>query len=427
MAQANVLRRNRVTYIGEESAFGTAPSGAFPNAMTKTLVTDEEFGVKPRTEMLENADESLYRTEGRQPVHGLAIETEVGPIQWHLKATPSASQLTASGAAGSLTPRLLLRHAYGVEHAAIGTTVATGTSSTAFDVASAANLKKGTWIAVTISGTPEWTKITNVSGVTITVSPALSGTPIASAVVRNLYNYCPGDAGGHGNSLSIYRGWRSADGSDVTAEYILNGVYGDVTWTLPEYGKLPMLGLTARASVLTGPAASGSIDTATSVTDEMGAVIAWKPSIYLATSIARATRLVCESVSIERAPNTWHRVRDGGAASTIASVVNTAGRPNPVTLKVRTRFDSAWKTGFDADTGYDFAAVLTSGSGATMSFWILDVPNCKLVAEPEPVEQDGLFYMDLTLRGLQDDSVTAASETGADRDRIYAVERVAFG
>ena len=37
MAQSNIITRERATFIGKETTFGTTPSGSFPNAMTRAF------------------------------------------------------------------------------------------------------------------------------------------------------------------------------------------------------------------------------------------------------------------------------------------------------------------------------------------------------------------------------------------------------
>ena len=153
MTQRNIIQRRRVTYVGEESAFGTAPSGSFPNAMTKGVFRDAEIGLDPQETMLDVDDESIRRQDAVHPVHGLQSDSTTVSLGRLMRATPSAGLLTASGTAVESVDRILLRHIFGTEHAAVGTTVATGTSSTVFDATSASNIKKGSFVAVTISGT----------------------------------------------------------------------------------------------------------------------------------------------------------------------------------------------------------------------------------------------------------------------------------
>lgn len=424
MAQSNILTRTRVTYVGEESAFGTAPSGSFPNAMTKMVALHSNIDIDPQEEMLDVADERIYREDAIHPVHGLKIATKVSGLGQYLKVVPSGNQLTSGGAVGSLTPRLLLRAGLGAEFALTGTTVDDGAAtSTGFGVTATTNLRKGTWIAVTVAGQPEVTKITDISGGNITISPALSAGPADGAVIRNLYNYAPAES--HTTSLTLYRGWRDLAANDATCEYVLNGLYGDVAFKTA-LGQLATMEFSGTAASFTGPAASGSIDTATPVVDEMGAAIVWKPSVYLATSVDRATRLVCESVEFAHA-NAWQMVRDGGAASTVSSVVNTGGRPRASTAKIVARYDNAQDVAFNADTAYQLVVVLQAGTGSTASFWVFELPLCKLISKPKLTSVGDRLHVELNLGGLQDTSVTLASETGTALDFVHASARVAFG
>jgi hypothetical protein len=100
-------------------------------------------------------------------VTGLEIASKLDPLKVHLKATPAASQLSAAGAVGSLTPRLFLRHALGAEHAAVGTTIS-GTSSTTtlLNVADASVLKKGTFVAVQVGAEMEWARVDDIDTTT---------------------------------------------------------------------------------------------------------------------------------------------------------------------------------------------------------------------------------------------------------------------
>lgn len=428
MAQRNIVARRRVTYVGLESTFGTTPAGTFPNLPTAGLFLHDDVGPDLQEKMLDVLDESIYRQGAVHPVHGLQSEEGQVALKRYLRATPSANQLTAAGTAASAVDRVLLTHALGAEHAAIGTTVATGTSTTVFDVASAANIKKGTFLAVTISGTPEWCKVTNVSGVTVTVTPPLSGTPAISAVVRNLYTYAPAEQ--HSNSITVYRGYVADSGTEP--EYIVNGVYGGMTFDFP-VGQLPTMSFQGAVTSFTGPASSAAIDTATAVADALGAPVVVKSAkLYLATTaIARATSVVWESVTLDF-PNAWEKVMDGGAAQAVAGVVNTAGRPRACKITLRLRFDSgsydnATTAGFGADDVFRFAMVLTAGSGTTLSHWIFEVPRAQLTAKPKLTLVGSRLYMNLELSGIQDNQVTQASETGDDLARILAPYRIAFG
>ena len=428
MTQRNIIQRRRVTYVGEESAFGTAPSGSFPNAMTKGVFRDAEIGLDPQETMLDVDDESIRRQDAVHPVHGLQSDSTTVSLGRLLRATPSAGLLTASGTPVESVDRILLKHIFGTEHAAVGTTVATGTSSTVFDATSAADIKKGSFIAVTVSGTPEWAKVTNISTATITVTPPFSGTPSTSAVVRNLYTYAPAE--NHSMSLSVYRGFVADSGTEP--EYIVNGCYGSAAFDFP-IGQIPNYTVNLNGTAFTGPAASGSIDTATTVSEAMGAPVVVKGAkLYIATSaISRATAVAYEKFSLEY-NNQWEKVVDGGAAQAVAGVVNTAGRPRAVKGMVTLRFDAgsydnSTSNGFGADDVFRMAMVITYGSGSTMSHWIVEIPRARITAKPKLTKVGERLYMDLEFSGQTDDQVTIASETGDDLARCYAPVRFAFG
>lgn len=419
MAQSNIITREQAVYVGEESAFGVTPGGSFPNAMTRCFVLHELHGDGAMREMLDVDDVRTRRAEAIQPVQGLELASKFA-LKMYLKATPAASQLVGGQTGASLTPRILLRQAFGSEHADEGGTVATGTSATQFDVQAGegANFAKGTYIAVAISGQMEWALVTNVATDTITVSPALSGTPATSAVVRNLYSYAIAES--QTNSITT----QVAYVGDAAAQYTFNGGCGDVAFAW-DIGKLPTIALDVTAASFT----TGSLGLSTAVAaDEMGATASFQPFVYLAaaSTVTRASPIVCEKFAVEM-KNQWEQVRDPSATQTVSAVVNTAGRPRAATAKVTLRFDSAYPTAFDAETRYNFCIAWRIGTGANASFWIFQMDTCYLVAEPKLTNVGNRLYMDLELNGLQSSTVTLGGSSGAALDAIYSPLRVAFG
>ena len=424
MAQSNIITRERATFIGEETTFGTTPSGSFPNAMTRAFPLGDGLILEGLAEeMLPVGDERVRRLDAIHPVHGLRIASKVGALKMLLKSTPVAAQLVDAATPNTyaLTPRLVLSHALGSEWANEGDVItgASSTTSTLY-VTDATRFLKGTFIAVEVSGQMEWAKILNTdTGIdTLTIAPDLSGAPAASAIVRNLYSYAPAET--LFASLTI----QQAFVGDATAQVTANGCYGDVSFDLPEFGKLPSMSLALTATNFTGPS-SQSLGVA-SATDEMGPAFAWAPSVYLSTSVDRATRLVCEGATIEYA-NEWQMVRDPGATQTVSSVVATGGRPTAVKATIKLRFDSDYKASFDADTAYQMIIVQRIGTGTSASFWIWEIPEARLVAQPKLADMGSRLHMELSLEGIQDTTVTLAAETGTELDFIKAPFRVAFG
>lgn len=421
MAQLNVLIREQAVYVGEESTFGTTPGGSFPNAMTRTIVAEPVVADGAVREMLDVNDVRVRRVDAIQPVQGLELASKIA-ASLLLKATPQASQLIAAATPGSLTPRLFLRHALGTEYALAGSTVATGTSSTQFDVQAGlgANFTKGTFIAVEVSGQMEWALVTNVATDTITVAPALSGTPSTSAIVRNLYNYSMAET--HSSSLAV----QVAYVGDTAEQYTFNGAHGDLAFAFGEFGKLVSMKLDMTAASFLGPS-SQSIAT-TTASDEMGTAFPFAPQVYLAAASAptRGTYTACEKFSIEQ-KNQWEMVRDPSATSTVTAVVNTAGRPRAAKAMITLRTDASYPTAFDAETRYSLTIVQRIGTGTSASFWIWNLNNVKLTAEPKVVKVGERKYYDLEWSALQDDAVTLGGSSGTALDPIYSPLRVAFG
>jgi hypothetical protein len=418
MAQQNVIAREHYTRVALETTFGVTPSGSYPEALTEIVPQHDALHIDNlAVEMLEVNDARARRNDAIQPVQGLEMQSKV-EATFYVKAVPSSNVLTASGTVGSLSQCIPFRHVFGAEHMDVGTTVATGTSSTVFDATSAATLKKGTMIAVTISGVPEWTKITNISSNTVTVFPPLSGTPANGAVVRNLRTYAPAES--HTSSMTF----QFAFSGSSTAQYTVNGVACNVK-IAGTFGQLMTYALDGTGARFTGP--TDQSITASVVTDDMRAPFVMKgASVLLASTASRATTFVCESVEVEL-PNQWQQVRDPGGIETVNSVVNVAGRPRAATAKLRLRFDSDVPAAFIAETGYTLWIVVPQGSGTSQQFFIVEMGNCKIVGRPKESKVGELLYLDIELGALMDDQVTLAAETGTDRDFILAPYRVAFG
>lgn len=422
MAQSNIITRERATFIGKESTFGTTPAGTYPNAMTRAFPLGDGLILEGLAEeMLPVGDERVRRLDAIHPVHGLRIASKVGALKMLLKSTKDSAQLVSGASVAALTPSLILDHALGPAMANEGDVISgTSSSTTVINVTDGTRFVKGTFIAVEVAGQMEWAKIINISTNALSIAPALSAAPATGGeIVRNLYNFAPAES--HTNSLTI----QQAFVGDLTAEYTANGCYGDVSFDLPEFGKLPSMSLALTATNFIGPSAQSPL-AAVSATDEMGPAFAWAPSVYLATSVNRAQRLVCEGATIEFA-NDWQMVRDPGATQTVSAVVNTGGRPVAVKATIKLRFDSGYKVAFDADTAYQMIIVQRIGTGTTASFWIWEIPEARLVAQPKLADMGSRLHMELSLEGIQDTTVTLAAETGTELDYIKAPFRVAFG
>lgn len=416
MTTRDIIARERRTLIGEESTFGTLPGSMYEIVLQHDDLHIDGLG----HEMLEVNDARTRRADAIAPVKGTRRARDFNLGKQYLKELPAGILLPAGGTPTEFSSRILLRHAFGAEHAAAGTTVASATSATSFTLTAAAGFIKGTWVLVSIAGKLEPTKITALSVATVTCSPALSAQPEAGAVVRQMYNFAIADS--HKKSLSVQQAFVGA----AEAQYEARGVYGDVSWELPEYGKLASLMFKGKSTTSQGPA---DLSLAASVvSDDLGGAIPWEPEIYIATSIVRDTVTIAETISFGHECK-WEEIRSGTGVETVAGVMNTGGRPVPVKLSARVRFDTDYNDDFDAGTELQVLAVQRWGSDATTAsgVWLWEIPRMRLDAKPKPVKVGERLYFDVTGRGLADTSVTRVSETGTNLDFIVSPWRCAVG
>lgn len=416
MSPRDIIARERRTLIGEESTFGTVPGSMYEIVLQHDDLHVDGLG----HEMLEVNDARTRRADAIAPVKGKRRARDFNLGKQYLKSLPSGLLLPSGGTPTEFSSRILLRHAFGAEHAAAGTTVASATSATGFTLTSATGFIKGTWILVAVAGRLEPTKITNLATATVTCSPALSAQPDVGAVVRQMYCFAIADS--HKRSLSFQQAFVGA----AEAQYEARGIYGDVDWELPEFGKFASLVFKGKSTTSQGPV---DLSLATTVVaDDMGGALAWEPEIYLATSIVRDTVVIAESVGFGH-KNKWEEIRSGTGVETVAGVMNTGGRPVPVQYQARVRFDADYDDDFDAGTELQVLVVQRWGSDATTDsgLWLWEIPRMRLDAKPKPVKVGERLYFDVVGRGLPDTSVTRTTETGSTLDHIVSPWRCAVG
>lgn len=416
MTTRDIIARERRTLVGEESTFGV-----LPDTMTEIVLQHDDLHIDGLGhEMLEVNDARVRRADAIAPVKGLKRARDFNLGKQYLKALPSGLLLPSGGTPTEFSSRILLRHAFGAEHAAAGTTVASATSATSFTLTAAAGFIKGTWVLVSIAGKLEPTKITALSVATVTCSPALSAQPEAGAVVRQMYNFAIADS--HKRSLSVQQAFVGAS----EAQYEARGIYGDVSWELPEFGKLASLMFKGKSTTSRGPESLALATTV--VTDDLGGALPWEPEVFIATSISRSSPTIVETVSFSH-ENKWEEIRSGTGIETVAGVMNTGGRPTAAKFGARVRFDTDFDTDFDAGTELEVLVVQRWGDDDTTAsgLWLWEGPRVRLDAKPKAVKVGERLYFDLSGRGLADTSVTRAAETGTALDFIVTPWRCAVG
>jgi len=407
MAQVHTaIARNRRTEIAVETAFGTAPSGSWPEAFDALQLLHGDLVVDGlEQEVLEVLDQHIRRQGSYDGVLGLKK-----PSRWkaemYLKALPAASQLTASGSAAQLSHRIVYKHMFGAEATvAAGSTTQSGSTTTSLVVGTGHGTRfvRGTWILVEVAGEMEPAFVAAISTDTLTIEPALSATPTTDGVVRNAYNYASANA--KSQSLALRHSFTSA------LQFQLLGACFSGKFTFPEFGKLLTLSLDGMCVDWTAP---GSLSYSTSVvTDDMGSPVPYLRTTLLLgdrSTLSRSSDLCpFKGLEIDLAQNN-EMIEDGTASSqTVRGYVDTAGRTYPVTGMLRSSIDLAHYTTLSARTAQRLVQWVKYGTGTTASFLLWDVPRLFATKAPKPTKIGERLGVDFAWHALPDAGVSGGS------------------
>lgn len=417
MAVRDFIVRNARLGVGEETTFQTAPSGSFPEAITPLVISPSSLVVDGLTQdALENNDESVIQRDAKDRILGLKSTAAKASFAFDAKAVPSASFLTSGVSSGAreLSHRIIYRHMFGAENVAVGSTVASGASTTAFDVGAGhgSRFTEGTWIAVENNAQTarQWCFITDVSTDTLTVTPALAATPDAGRIVWNGYNYAPSGSGAtapNRKTLTLNRVFSAYS----ELQYQLRGCFGAVNFKFPQkFGEL--LSVAADLMVTDWDVPSARSFPTTVVTDDMGTKAVFHQATLLVATRASLDRAVTrryEGIDVQL-PSKWDPIPDGNATQARAGAMQTAGRPQAVTATLKVPFDADEYTAFTSRTERSVVLVLQIGSGLTASFLIFDLPRATLATTPKPITLgEGRGGLELSLEGLRDNSISGGS------------------
>jgi hypothetical protein len=208
MAVINVRSREGKTWIGLESSFGAsgAATPIFPIGPVKLALKQEEIPIK---------DQSVFRGDHKGTVKGRKSATAA----FEIYAKPAAQQLVALATPATPPHAILTKATLGGEHAAAGSLVAVGTSSSSIDVtgSTGANFPVGTVIAVEVNGSLEATRVISQATDTLGLYPRLSAAPSVGAKVINSYTYYQTET----NTQSVFL--RHEKAGSTSFQWELNG------------------------------------------------------------------------------------------------------------------------------------------------------------------------------------------------------------
>lgn len=413
MSAVDISARAGASYLGIESTFGSAPSvtRCFPDTGSTLVLTQAN---------LPNNDERVRVKAHLKPVQGL----KSGTATLKTKLRPDGTQLTTGASAATPWLGVALKAGLGGEASGGGSTVQTSSTTTSLIVGTGhgSRFKIGTWIGVEVSGALEWARVVNVSTDTLTLVPALSGTPTTSGVVVNSYCYFPTET----NTQSLYFQHAKAQDSSASKYSLGGGLTGlKLTTQRGEY-------LSAEWSLQFVTWAAPTTDTVavTTASDGMAAPVVMRNATTLLQAAATTSTKVhypIEVLDVELPQNlAMDYVKELGGVEGNVGVMR-AGECRPWTkLKLTVRADSQLKTWYDAQTTLQFVLQVPAGSGTTTRAVILDVPSCVIVAMTTPKESGGMWRQDVMLEGLEDTTTTTSGLTGTNLDCALAPFRLAL-
>ncbi len=418
MSQRDGLSRETITGIAKESSPGTHPgSGVKRIAPVAGGVLGSGFARTP----LVVDDEAPVRWENRK--HAIGAKTaKWGPLSVLLKRVPSASRLTSTGSTAALSHDDWYEHLYGRRYAHVGTTVSGSSSTTTtIDVASASGRKVGELLLRVNTG--EIRRITDVTGSTITVSPAMATSPANGEVIRAFRTFVMAETRtGH---LSIEQ--ETVAAGAAAEQYRVVGAMGEGKLVFPKFGEIPTSTLQGDAVDFSGPGTLADPSWSLGhdpADDDMGDALPWQPQVYLDGTLYRTE---VDGFSIEIAQK-LDPIPDGSRPSGIGSFIDVAGRDTGIEVqgKMRVRLDTDRVADFEAATVRHLMVVCDPTAGvATGGAAVWEMPRVQFIGRPVPVVLGGgRPGYELTYKALR--STDAPSSSSAE-DRDLAWSPIRFG
>jgi hypothetical protein len=411
MTAVDISSRAASTFIGIESSFGSVPT------MTRCF---------PDTgSTLEIAQDNVQNPDERVRIK-TALATIQGNKSCSAKLTAGlrvdGTQLLAAGSASTPWLGILLKALLGGEAAAAGSTIASAASGTSITVGAGhgARFKIGTWVAVDVAGTLEAARVINVSTDTLTLRPALSGTPSASAIVVNSYTYFPTET----NTQTLYL--QHAKAQDATAhKWSLGGLIGSLAISLPP-GERATVEATLKGKTWSFP--SDDTIAVTSAADTMAAPMVVRNAVTLIQAPATTTKTHYPMHGLEigyPGDSGMVHVPELGGVEGATGAMRVGERPWG-TVKLKLRADTQLHTWYAAQTTLSVVCMIPYGSGTSKRFLVLDLPCCQITAVPKPADEGGRLVQEVELQLMEDTTTTTSGLTGTNLDCALAPMRLAL-
>ena len=425
MTQRNSITFESVTYLGAETTCGTHPGDG---ALTRIKIVKGGLLASGFMEAREeNPDESQSRYDNPKRTKGLKKGSKWGPLKVQLKSIKTAARLGVAGSLSALSHRVMLKHTFGTEYAAVGCTIGVGSTRTSVVVDSTTGRRAGEIVLVELgSGATAVNKIAAVNdGTHLTMTYPLPSAPESGGEVRGFYTYAMAEA--RDKTLTIEQKHVSNAGEEARAL----GCFASPKLELPELGKVPTWTLEGTCvdwqdgATLADPAFGAS----TPADDDMGPPMVWQPRVFIGSSIdmQTASRWSLEKMTVDIMVNA-EEIPDAAYDSMVGGYMDTGGRENGTAarLSMSVRYDPALESGFTGQTEVSLFLTNTDTNG---NVFVLDVGRMYLVEHTKPVTLGkNRRGMSLVYEVRRDTTTTlAGGASAADKDIAWTPVRVALG
>ena len=390
--------------VGIESTFGTAASVAFARHVSGSA--------KPKISQTEIEMEGASARLFQRFTSVQGLKSGDSGIAFTVHGKPAL--LLLDSAATPATPYLgtLLKAILGTEQSGAGSTVTAGSTTTSVNVTpghGTARFYVGGAVFVEVSNVyyPCW--VTATAANSITVWPALPGTPAAADDVINSYTYSASEA--NSQSLTIEHTQSVPAAASATVQRRLLGCTGSFSMEVSR-DQLVTFGFDLKAA--DWQYGTLSIANSTVGTESMGTPIpVTQGECYLqAAATTTRTNYALLSLSIKPSPMMEQVKCVTGGVQGVAGVIRNGGRQS-VEFTLRLRADVAQHTAWSAQTLYRLAAAFPSGSGLTKRMVSVLCNQCQIVGVPVESEEGGMLYYDITLKPVLDSALVVDTAGGA--------------
>lgn len=412
MTWSNLNKRNGITRIGVETTFGTTAT----NMKALLIRSDPPWPNAGATQKMLPRMESLTSRRGYQtPVKGMksgspvTLAVDVKPVTTRLNASATP---VAFSHANALSHQILWRAAMGAELTpAAGSTVASYSAPDLdVDTGHGSRFVVGQWIGVELTGGLSVHQVTAISTDTLTLQPPLPASPAGSEVVRNLFNYYPGED----DTTTFTVDHAPIESGSAEAQSRGRGCVFSPELTIT-FGEVPMLTLTGTSADHDGPADLSLSQSA--VTDDMSAPFAFDVSsgngaVWLASSLASAPSASLIVTAKLTYPRQWQEIPGAGGVSSLAAVKEVAGPQQPIQVELELRGGTAEVTAFASMTSRHLVLYsLSSTTAASARVVGYHIPNAVPAAPPTVQINGELAFCRMTLTAQR--NTLATTEIGS--------------